>query len=77
MNLLFKIINIKIFLFAFLVGLIYIYFFNDKTDIFVYPTPHNYNNIEYKDKANNCFGYKLQEIKCPSKKQNINTIPIQ
>lgn len=77
MNLLLKIINIKIFLLAFLVGLVYMYFYNDKTDIFVYPTPHNSNKIEYHDRANNCFGYKLQEVKCPSKKKDIKNIPIQ
>ena len=72
-----KIINIKFFLLSLLLGLIYIYFENDKKQIFIYPTPHNYKDIEYCDHADNCFSYDLEEVKCPSNKDNINSIPLQ
>jgi hypothetical protein len=73
----FKIINIKFFLISFFIGLLYIYYENDKKKIYVYPTLHNYKDLEYRDKANNCFNYIIKEIKCPSRKNDINSIPIQ
>tara|TARA_B100001769_G_scaffold275299_1_gene276956 strand:- start:995 stop:1231 length:237 start_codon:yes stop_codon:yes gene_type:complete len=72
-----KIINIKVFLISLLVGLIFTYINNDKQKVYVYPTPSNINNIQYKDKANNCFEYSMEKITCPSKKSDINNIPIQ
>tara|TARA_Y100000389_G_scaffold130327_1_gene127723 strand:- start:4605 stop:4844 length:240 start_codon:yes stop_codon:yes gene_type:complete len=72
-----KIIDIRFFLLAFFIGLIYIYYENDKRIIYVYPTLHNYNDLEYHDKADNCFSYNLKKIKCPKNKSNINNIPIQ
>ena len=72
-----KIINIKVFLISLLVGLIFTYINNDKKKVYVYPTPSNINNIQYKDKANNCFEYSMEKVICPSKKSDINNIPIQ
>ena len=72
-----KIINIKVFLISLLVGLIFTYINNDKKKVYVYPTPSNINNIQYKDKANNCFEYSMEKVTCPSKKSDINNIPIQ
>lgn len=72
-----KIINFKFFLLALFIGLVYIYFENDKKKIYIYPTPHNYQDIEYRDHADNCFSYTLKEVKCPSNKDNINNIPVQ
>tara|TARA_X000000368_G_scaffold154033_1_gene121391 strand:- start:2673 stop:2909 length:237 start_codon:yes stop_codon:yes gene_type:complete len=72
-----KIINIKVFLISLLVGLIFMYFDNDKKKITVYPTPSNINNIQFKDKADNCFEYNMEKVKCPSNKSKINHIPIQ
>lgn len=72
-----KIINFKVFLVSLLVGLIYIYFENDKTKIYVYPTPSNIEEVLYKDTADNCFKYNMKEIPCPKNKQDINNIPVQ
>ena len=72
-----KIINIKVFFISLLVGLIFTYINNDKKKIYVYPTPSNINNIQYKDKANNCYEYSMEKVACPSKKSDINNIPIQ
>ena len=73
----FKSVNITAFLVSFFIGLIFIYFFDDKKNINVYPTLHNCKKIEYKDKADNCFEYSFDEVTCPSDKKEINTIPIQ
>ena len=53
------------------------YFDNDKKKIYVYPTPSNINSVEFKDKADNCFEYNMEKVKCPSKKSEINNIPVQ
>tara|TARA_Y100000816_G_scaffold146546_1_gene104007 strand:- start:46 stop:276 length:231 start_codon:yes stop_codon:yes gene_type:complete len=74
---LFKLINIKYFLLALFVGLIYIYFNDDRKKIIIYPTTSNFDKIEYKDKADNCFKYNLKEVKCPASKGTIKNIPIQ
>ena len=74
---LFKIINLKFFLLAFLIGLVYIYFNDDRKKIIIYPTSSNFDKIEYKDKIDNCFKYNLKEVKCPAKKSSIKNIPIQ
>ena len=71
-----KYINITIFLLAFLIGLIYMYCFDYNRKVVVYPTPHNIDKIEYKDEAENCYGYKIKEVKCPSDKSKIINIPL-
>lgn len=73
----FKIINLKYFLLSLFIGLIYIYFNDDRKKIIIYPTTSNYDTIEYKDKIDNCFKYDLKEVKCPAKKSTIKNIPIQ
>jgi len=73
---LFSAINITVFLAAFLLGLVFIYFFDDKKKITVYPTPHNLDTIEFKDKANNCYSYDIVETKCPDEKKLIETLPV-
>ena len=74
---LFKIINLKVFLISLFIGLIFMYFDNEKKKIFVYPTPSNIDSIQYKDKANNCFEYTMEKVKCPSNKSKINHVPVQ
>ena len=73
----FKIINIQLFLISLFIGLIFMYFDNEKKTIYVYPTPSNVDIIEFKDKADNCFEYSMEKISCPSNKSQINNIPIQ
>tara|TARA_Y100000385_G_scaffold281789_2_gene335186 strand:- start:15 stop:245 length:231 start_codon:yes stop_codon:yes gene_type:complete len=73
----FKIINLKFFLLALFIGLIYMYFNDDRKKIIIYPTTSNFDKIEYKDRADNCFKYNLKEVKCPAKKTSIKNIPIQ
>ena len=73
----FKIINIKVFLVSLFIGLIFMFFDNNKKKITVFPTPSNVDDVVFQDSADNCFEYKLEEVKCPSKKSDINNVPIQ
>lgn len=73
----FKIINLKVFLISLFLGLLFIYLSDDKKKIKVFPTPSNINEIEYKDKANNCFEYVMESVECPSNTKEINHVPIQ
>ena len=71
-----KYINIRVFLITFLLGLLYIYYIDYGRRVIVYPNRHNIDKIEYKDEAENCFGYKVQEVKCPSDKSKIEIVPL-
>ncbi len=73
----FKILNVKVFLISLLIGLIFIYFNDDRKKISVYPTPSNINSVQFKDKADNCFEYSMEKVNCPSSKSKINNIPVQ
>jgi transposase len=53
------------------------YFDNEKKKISVYPTPSNIESLQYKDKADNCYEYSMEKVKCPSNKSKINHIPVQ
>ena len=73
-----KLFSLPYFLISLAIGLLFVYLNEpDATIIHVYPTPENIDNIEYKDYANNCFGFKAQEVKCPSDISKIKSIPIQ
>jgi hypothetical protein len=71
-----KYINITVFLITFLLGLLYIYYIDYNRRVIVYPNRYNIDKIEYKDEAENCFGYKVQEINCPSDKSKIEIVPL-
>jgi hypothetical protein len=74
----FKYISIKIFLVSLSVGLLFAYLSTPPpTIIHVYPTPDNAAELEYIDKANNCFKFDATEVKCPSDRSLIKNIPIQ
>lgn len=45
--------------------------------IVVYPTPHNYDQYQYEDNANNCFVIKQHETSCNQKSEHIYEVPIQ
>jgi hypothetical protein len=73
-----KFINFKVFLVSLSIGLLFTYLSNPTpTVIYVYPTPDNVDSIEYKDKANNCFQFKSEEVSCPTNKSLIKSIPVQ
>jgi hypothetical protein len=45
--------------------------------IYIYPTPENVDKVLFKDKADNCFYFNQEEVKCPKDESKISTIPIQ
>jgi len=74
----FNLISFPAFLISLAIGLMLIYMFNPTpTVIYVYPTPENINQLQYRDNANNCYEFEATEIKCPNDKSIINSIPIQ
>ena len=74
---LFKFLDFKYFLISLSIGLLYIYLSNDFQKIIIlYPNPYNLKKYTYVDKANNCFNYELNEVKCPNKKDNYVNVNI-
>ena len=72
-----KYINVPIFIASLVIGLLLNYLIEPPSKkINVYPTTTNYDNIQYKDSANNCFGFNKKEVLCP-KKEKISMIPFQ
>jgi hypothetical protein len=76
-NTLVKSINLSVFLTSLFLGLLYIYYFDSRRKVEVYPTPFNSDKIEYKDEAENCYSYKVDEIECPKDEKLIENLPIQ
>lgn len=73
-----KYINIPVFLISLALGVLFVYLFQPKLNvIYVYPTPDNIDKLQYKDKANNCFEFEYESIKCPLNQKEIKNIPVQ
>lgn len=74
-----KYISFPVFIISFIIGLIiiYIFNFNSKKTIHVYPSPENVNKIIFKDNADNCFYFDETEVRCPNNMKELSTIPIQ
>ena len=73
-----RFIRIPIFIVSLAIGLLFVYIFNpDKRKIFVYPSPENVNNIQYKDSTGACFEFKQTKLKCPEKESEISKVPAQ
>ena len=56
--------------------LVYIYLPKQQI-IYVYPTPENVNQIQYQDKADNCYGFSYKQISCPSNRKEIREYKYQ
>jgi hypothetical protein len=73
-----KLFSLPLFLISLSVGLLFVYLSEPSpTVIYVYPTPDNINEIEYKDRVGNCYTFNTNEVDCPSDTNLINSIPIQ
>lgn len=73
-----KYIRIPVFIVSLAIGLLFVYIFNpDKRKIFVYPSPENVNNVQYKDSTGACFEFKQTKLKCPEKESEISKVPAQ
>ncbi len=73
----FSIIDIKIFLFAFALGMFYVYILDDGKKVYVYPSPDNIGKIQYQDKAGSCFKFEQSKLSCPKDESKIRQIPVQ
>tara|TARA_Y100000389_G_C17438898_1_gene507330 strand:- start:1039 stop:1269 length:231 start_codon:yes stop_codon:yes gene_type:complete len=63
----FKYINFPVFIASLAIGLFYVYILSKPQQvIYVYPTENNQNSIQYLDKTNNCFNFKMEELQCPN-----------
>jgi hypothetical protein len=75
---LFSYINFPIFIASLILGLLAVYFTtSDNKIVYVYPTPENVQHIQYRDKAENCFSVKENEVSCPPNEKDIQKIPLQ
>tara|TARA_Y100000389_G_C17466566_1_gene526200 strand:+ start:3394 stop:3639 length:246 start_codon:yes stop_codon:yes gene_type:complete len=73
-----KYIDLRLFLISLAFGVLLVYLYQPTpTIIYVYPTPDNVNKLLFKDKADNCFKFRANEVKCPEDMSQITTIPIQ
>lgn len=67
----------RIFLMSLFLGLFLNYItLNAPKVVYVYPTPDNYNKIQYKDASDTCFSVKSEEVLCPENNR-ISKIPFQ
>jgi hypothetical protein len=73
-----KFLSIPVFIISLAVGLFFVYMTQSPSKvIYVYPTPDNQHEFQYKDEASNCFSFKQHEVECPSDDSLIQSIPIQ
>ena len=63
---------VALFIAAFVVGygLLYLSPIEYKT-VFLYPTPNNYEKIQYKDRAGTCFHLKAKQVSCDASAKEI------
>ena len=73
-----SVISFPIFILSLSIGLLFVYLHDPQENIiYVYPTPDNVDQFEYKDLAKNCFSFAANKVTCPSDKNKIKNIPIQ
>ena len=73
-----KFINIPVFLISLTIGLLYTYLTAPRPNvIYVYPTPENIGQIQYKDESGTCFGFDAVEVSCPSDMSKVRKFPMQ
>ena len=71
-------ISLPIFIVSLSVGLFYVYISVPKPKvIYVYPTPDNIRNFQFKDHADNCFSFDAKEVNCAKAKGAVKKIPVQ
>jgi hypothetical protein len=67
-----KYINLKVFILSFIFGLFAMEIvMPERQTVFVYPTPENVNDLQYKDKVGNCFVPMQEDVDCAGKYEEI------
>ena len=61
---LFKYLNPYVFLASLAFGVFAVYIFSSERVIYVYPTPENVDLLLFRDKTDNCFQFRKQEVDC-------------
>jgi|TARA_R110002074_G_scaffold392494_1_gene578031 hypothetical protein len=73
-----KFISIPVFIISLAIGLFLAYITTPSPGvIYVYPNPDNIDKIQFKDEGGTCFGFKTNEVKCPSDDKLIRRYPMQ
>lgn len=61
-------LNILAFIIAFAVGILYVFIDTPKQrNVIKYPTPYNSNKMVYKGLTDECYKFKVKEVKCTDK----------
>jgi hypothetical protein len=62
-----KYISLPIFVVSLALGILCSYLWGDDLKIiYVYPTPENVNDIQYRDNSGSCYAYEAKSVKCPT-----------
>ena len=74
-----RFINPIVFIIAFAIGVLVVYFMHPPpTIIQKFPNPNNAGKLTYKnDNDETCYKYEATEVKCPSDESQIKTVPVQ
>ena len=73
-----KFIIFPIFIISFIVGLLYNYISKPELKkVYVYPTPDNIANLQFKDKSDKCFSFKAKQVMCPKDEKQIESYQVE
>lgn len=65
------------FFISFAIGTLCVYVITPPAEIVLkFPSPYNAGNVTYRDKANNCYRYKANKVKCGESASKVKHQPI-
>ena len=73
-----KYISLPVFLVSLAFGILCVYLWGvDRKIVYVFPTPENVSNVQYRDNNDTCYSYTYDKVKCPADGSLLSEIPIQ
>lgn len=70
-------INPFYFFVSFAIGILVVYVMTPPADIILkFPSPYNAGLVTYRDKANSCYRYKSEKVKCGDSGHTVKPQPI-